>query len=194
MYTTTTEPDLQRVYWREDLVEWLPRLLGAIAILVVAWILARAAKWAIAKVVDRVPALRHHNETEPGRTVGSLIGEIAFWLILLTGIMFALQPLGLTQVLDPVRQLTTNSFAFIPNLIAAGCAEHFFGDVEVRELSQSDIRRGQPRVDLDREIARTVRGFSQRKINANVTAQTGHAIHGALSEFHGAPREVRRDR
>jgi hypothetical protein len=117
MYRATiAEP----VDWQGDVSIWLPRIVGAIAILLVAWILARAAKWAIAKVVDRVPALRHHNETEPGRTVGSLIGEIAFWLILLVGIMLALQPLGLTQVLDPVRQLTTNSFAFIPNLIAAG--------------------------------------------------------------------------
>ncbi len=116
MYQTT---DPQTFYWREDLIIWLPRILGAVAILVVAWILARVAKWAIAKVVDRVPALRHHNETEPGKTVGGLIGEIAFWLILLIGIMLALQPLGLTELLEPVRQLTTDTFAFIPNLFAA---------------------------------------------------------------------------
>jgi hypothetical protein len=41
--------------------------LGALAILVVAYILARAAKWAIAKIVDRVPALKKHYEAEPGR-------------------------------------------------------------------------------------------------------------------------------
>src|SRR4051794_4484658 len=90
------------VYWRTEFMEWLPRILGAIAILVVAWILARAAKWAIAKMVDRVPALRKHYESEPGTTLGSLIGDIAFWLILLMGIMIALQPLRLGGVLDPV--------------------------------------------------------------------------------------------
>jgi nicotinamide mononucleotide (NMN) deamidase PncC len=107
-------------YWRTEFMEWLPRVLGAIAILVVAWVLARAAKWAIAKVVDRVPALRKHYEAEPGKTLGSLIGDIAFWLILLIGIMIALQPLRLAGVLDPVRQLTTRTFAFIPNLLGAG--------------------------------------------------------------------------
>jgi hypothetical protein len=107
-------------YWQTEFMTWAPRIVGAIAILIIAWLLARAAKWAIAKVVDRVPALRKHYEADPGKTLGSLIGDIAFWLILLLGIMIALQPLRLGGVLDPVRQLTTNAFAFIPNIIAAG--------------------------------------------------------------------------
>jgi hypothetical protein len=105
--------------FRGELMEWLPRILGAIAILIVAWILARAAKWAIAKLVDRVPALKRHYEQEPGKTLGSLIGDVVFWLILLIGIMLALQPLRLTQVLQPVQQLTNNAFSFIPNIIGA---------------------------------------------------------------------------
>ena len=112
--------DPQAVYWQDQAQVWLPRILGALAILVIAYVLARAAKWAIAKVVDRVPALKKHYEAEPGQTLGGLIGDVAFWLILLVGIMLALQPLGLSQVLEPVRQLTNNTFAFIPNLIGAG--------------------------------------------------------------------------
>jgi hypothetical protein len=107
-------------YWQTELMTWAPRIVGAIAILIIAWLLARAAKWAIAKVVDRVPALRKHYEAEPGKTLGSLLGDIAFWLILLLGIMIALQPLRLGGVLDPVRQLTTNAFGFIPNILGAG--------------------------------------------------------------------------
>jgi hypothetical protein len=107
-------------YWQAELMTWAPKILGAIAILVIAWLVARAAKWAIAKVVDRVPALKKHYEAEPGKTLGSLIGDIVFWLIILLGIMLALQPLRLGGVLDPVRQLTTNAFAFIPNVVGAG--------------------------------------------------------------------------
>jgi hypothetical protein len=107
-------------YWQAELMTWVPKILGAIAILVIAWLVARAAKWAIAKVVDRVPALKKHYEAEPGKTLGSLIGDIVFWLIILLGIMLALQPLRLGGVLDPVRQLTTNAFAFIPNVVGAG--------------------------------------------------------------------------
>ena len=107
-------------YWQAQLMHWGPRILAAIAILVIAWLLARAAKWAIAKVVDKMPALQKHYEAEPGRTLGSLIGDIVFWLIILVGIMLAVQPLELGGVLDPVRQLTTNAFAFIPHVIGAG--------------------------------------------------------------------------
>ncbi len=107
-------------YWQNEAMEWLPRILGALAILIIAYVLARAAKWAIAKVVDRIPALKKHYEAEPGKTLGSLIGDIVFWLIILIGIMLAVQPLELGGVLDPVRQLTTNAFAFIPNVVGAG--------------------------------------------------------------------------
>ena len=107
-------------YWQAQLMHWGPRILAAIAILVIAWLVARAAKWAIAKVVDKVPALRKHYEAEPGKTLGSLIGDIVFWLIILIGIMLAVQPLELGGVLDPVRQLTTNALAFIPNVVGAG--------------------------------------------------------------------------
>lgn len=110
----------QAIYWQDEFLFWLPRVVGALLILILAYVLARAAKWAIARIVDKVPALQRHNETEPGKTVGGLLGDIAFWLILLVGIMLALQPLGLSQVLEPVRLLTVNTFAFIPNLIAAG--------------------------------------------------------------------------
>ena len=117
MYRTDTGAG---AYWQGELMFWAPKILGAILILIVAWVVARAAKWAIAKVVDRVPALRKHYEADPGKTLGSLIGDIAFWLILLIGIMLALQPLHMAGVLDPVRQLTLEVFAYIPNLVGAG--------------------------------------------------------------------------
>src|SRR3546814_622847 len=131
MYQTYPEGS----YWQDQAVQWLPRIIGAVAILLIAWILARAAKWAIAKVVDKIPALKRHREAQPGKTVGSLIGDIAFWLILLVGILLALQPLGLSQVLEPVRELTTNTFAFIPNVIAAGLL-FFLGLVIARTVQR----------------------------------------------------------
>ncbi len=116
MYRRTDSLD----YMTAELTLWLPRVLGALAILLVAWLIARAVRWGIGKAVDRVPALQRHQQVEGGKSLGSLLGDVAFWLILLIGIMLALQPLGLSQVLEPVRQLTTNVFGFIPNLIAGG--------------------------------------------------------------------------
>ena len=112
--------EAEAAYWQGQVYEWAPRILGALAILLIAYLLARAAKWAIAKIVDRIPALQKHNAAEPGKTLGSLLGDIVFWLILLVGILTALQPLGLSEVLEPVRTLTNDTFAFIPNLLGAG--------------------------------------------------------------------------
>jgi hypothetical protein len=97
-----------------------PRILGALVILIVAWLVARGAKWAISKVVDRVPALRRHYDQRPGTTLGEMLGEVAYWLILLIGVVLALQPLQLGGVLTPVQQPTDNAFSFIPNLLGAG--------------------------------------------------------------------------
>lgn len=107
-------------YFRAEALEWAPRIVGALLILIIAWLIARGAKWAIARVVDRVPALKRHYDQEPGTTLGTMLGEIAFWLILLIGIVLALQPLQLGSMLAPVQQLTVNAFAFVPNVLGAG--------------------------------------------------------------------------
>lgn len=149
MYETYPE----RSYWQGEAIEWLPRIIGAIAILLIAWILARAAKWAIAKMVDKIPALKRHRDAQPGKTVGSLIGDIAFWLILLVGILLALQPLGLSQVLEPVRELTTNTFAFIPNLIAAGLL--FFLGLVIARIVQRVVEGSLLAANADGWLRRT---------------------------------------
>ena len=56
-----TEPDTY--YWQDQAMEWLPRILGAIAILLVAWILARAAKWA--KLDFELPVRAHRGRMSP---------------------------------------------------------------------------------------------------------------------------------
>lgn len=108
------------VYLQAEAYEWGPRIIGALLILLVAWLVARGVKWAIAKLVDRVPALRRHYDQRPGTTLGQMLGEVAYWLILLIGIVLALQPLQLGGVLTPVQELTTNAFSFVPNVLGAG--------------------------------------------------------------------------
>jgi len=162
-------------YWQAELMFWAPKILGAIVILVIAWILARAAKWAIAKVVDRVPALRKHYETDPGKTLGSLIGDIAFWLILLVGIMVALQPLRLGGVLDPVRQLTTNVFGYIPNVVGAGLI--FFVGLIVARIVRRLVEGALLAADADGWLRRT--GLSETAGTVPASAAGGTPAVGA---------------
>jgi len=107
-------------YWQAQLMNWGPKILIAILILLATWIVARAVKWVIQKAIDRTPALRKHMTGGPEETVGHQLGTIAKLIIWLVGIMAALQFLGIGQILAPVNELVTQIFAFLPNLIAAG--------------------------------------------------------------------------
>jgi hypothetical protein len=106
--------------WQAQLVEWGPRILVALLILAVTWIVARAVKWALAKAVARTPALQKHTPGDAHETIGHQIGTIAKLVVWLVGIMAALQFLGIGQILAPINTLTNQIFAFLPRLIGAG--------------------------------------------------------------------------
>ena len=110
-------------YWTDQAVLWGPKILIALLIVVVTWLVARAVKWGLQKAIDKTPALqRHAATTRAGQTetVGHQIGTIAKLLIWLVGIMAALQFLGIGQILAPINTLTNQIFGFLPRLIGAG--------------------------------------------------------------------------
>ncbi|GAA4026309.1 mechanosensitive ion channel [Sphingomonas rosea] len=106
--------------WRAQAIEWGPRILIALAILVATWIVARAVKWALAKAISKSPALQKHSPGNSHETVGHQIGTVAKLIVWLVGIMAALNFLQIGQILAPVNTLTQEIFAFLPKLIGAG--------------------------------------------------------------------------
>ena len=50
----------QSAYWQAQLMNWGPKVLIAIVILVATWIVARAVQWVLQKAIDRSPALKKH--------------------------------------------------------------------------------------------------------------------------------------
>ena len=107
------------VYWREQLMSWGPKVLLAIVILVATHFIAKAVQWAVAKMVDKMPILKR-DPGVGGDSIGKELGRLAYWLVWLVGLIAALQPLGLSQVVTPVTVLTNEVAAFIPNLLGAG--------------------------------------------------------------------------
>lgn len=108
------------MYWQDQLTLWGPRILIALIILLVTWIIARAVAWALSKAVSRTPALQKHTPGNQHETVGQQLGTIAKLIIWLVGIMAALQYLGVGEILQPINQLTTDIFHFLPRLLGAG--------------------------------------------------------------------------
>src|SRR5690606_30818226 len=81
----------------------LEKIAIAALILVVTWILAKAAKWAFAKLVDAIALFRR--STSSGETVGTSLGKIVSLLIWLFGLLAVLQVFNLGGVMAPVQTL-----------------------------------------------------------------------------------------
>jgi len=69
----TMETNIDTEQARVFIETWGPRLLAAVAILIVTWILAKAIRWAFAKAVDRIPMLQRAGGS--GESVGSSLGK-----------------------------------------------------------------------------------------------------------------------
>jgi len=103
---------------------FLPKVLIAIVILVVGWILAKALKFAVEKGLR---AINFHVVTEKAGVEAFLqrggvetdttgfLGLLFYWLAILAALMIAFNSLGLTYITDLVRQVVV----FIPNVIVA---------------------------------------------------------------------------
>lgn len=108
------------VGWETALNVWGPRVLGAIVILVAAFFIGKAIKWALAKGIDQLPGTARANEGhEAKHTVGARLGEVGFWLVLLVGLVAALGVLNLNSVVAPLNTLLNDIARFLPNLLGA---------------------------------------------------------------------------
>lgn len=108
-----------RYQFDQDLaMELGEKAVFALAILLVTWLLANAAKWAFAKLVDRIPLLGRG--TASGESVGASVGKIVSLLIWLFGLLGILQVLELGGVAGPINELLDNIMSYVPKLVGAG--------------------------------------------------------------------------
>jgi hypothetical protein len=100
----------------------LPRVLGAVVILVLGWIVAMVASSVVRGVLRRTDVdnrLATAVGGRPGIGVESGVASAVFYLILLFVLVAALQALNLTVVTGPLTGLLTIVLGFIPRLIGA---------------------------------------------------------------------------
>ena len=111
------------------LMEWAEKIFFAVAIVVVTWALAKAAKWAFAKMVDQISFLQR--DTSSGESVGMALGRIVSLLVWLFGLLAVLQQLGFDSVITPVQGLLGNFIGYVDNIVFAG-AIFFIGSMIAR--------------------------------------------------------------
>ena len=138
-------------------MDWGPRILGAIVVLIVAHFLAKAAQWALAKVVDRLPGVNREPTADPKRSTGYQLGQLGYWLVMLFGVIGALSLLGLTTVVAPLNSLLTDVMHFVPNIV--GAALIFFVGLVVATLARRVVETALNVAHVDRALERS--GFSR---------------------------------
>jgi len=138
-------------YWRDQLIQWGPKVLFAVIILVATHFIAKAVQWAIARLIDRMPVLKRHPQAGVD-SVGTELGRLAYWLVWLVGLIAALAPLGLSGVLTPVTALTNEVFAFLPRLIGAGV--FFFAGLILARIVRHVIEAALGALNLERLFSR----------------------------------------
>jgi len=90
----------------------------AVGILIVTWLLAKAAKWAFAQLVDRIAFLKR--DTSTGESIGASMGKIVSLIIWLFGLLAILDVLELGGVAGPINELLDTIMGYLPNLVGAG--------------------------------------------------------------------------
>jgi hypothetical protein len=164
-------------YWQAQLMNWGPKILIAILILVATWVVARAVKWMLQRAIDRIPALKRHMSGPPDETVGHQLGTIASLIIWLVGIMAALQFLGFAQVLAPVNELVNEIFAFLPHLIAAGLI--FFVGLIVARIVKRLVETVLVAANIDGLLARVGIGSTDGTVRTSPDAVPAGTSPGA---------------
>tara|TARA_R110000824_G_scaffold137592_5_gene301773 strand:+ start:158 stop:1405 length:1248 start_codon:yes stop_codon:yes gene_type:complete len=130
----------------ELMMIWGEKLGLALIILVGTWVLAKAAKWTFAKLVDNVKFLQR--DTSAGTSVGESLGKIVSLLIWLFGLLIILRVLGLGGVDAPIQTLLNSIMGFVPNLL--GAAIIFFIGMVVARIVRDLVVTALQTVDFDK--------------------------------------------
>jgi len=110
----------------DQLVGFLPKLVGAAIWFGVAWVLATVVKLLTVSALRALRLDERLNQETQNDTLSlnqlslsETIGNALYWFIFLLFLIPILDTLGLQQALQPVQSLITQIFSILPNILAA---------------------------------------------------------------------------
>ena len=106
-----------------QLFAYAPRLLGASALLLVAWLVASGLRLVLTRLL-RVSKFEQRLADKTGEPVGDgslakTMGDAVYWFVFLLFLPGILDTLALKGMLDPVHQIVNEMTGFLPNLFTA---------------------------------------------------------------------------
>jgi hypothetical protein len=108
----------------QPFLAYLPRLIGAGVLLLVAWVLATVLKKVIAGALKATKLdQKLGGATAEGAkpmALSNTFAEAVYWLVFLIFLPLILQALDMQALLQPVTTMFNKVFAFLPNILSAG--------------------------------------------------------------------------
>lgn len=126
--------------------DWGMKIVSAILIWLVTWMVAKAVKWAFAKLVNSISFLQR--DTGGGESVGDSLSRIVSLLVWLFGWIAILTVFELDAVTEPLQALLDNVMGFIPNIVGAGII--FFVGSIVAKIVRDLVTTAMQTVNLDK--------------------------------------------
>lgn len=108
----------------DDLIAFLPNLIGFLLILLIGYLVAKALEKAVAAVLEKVgtdralqsaPSGPHVDRLLPGVSPSRAIGKVVFWFVLLGALSIAIASLGIAALNDFLADV----FSYLPNVVVA---------------------------------------------------------------------------
>ncbi len=107
-------------------VGYLPKLVAALAVLFVGWLVALVVSVAVRKILDRttldnrLAAWVGIGKGKPDFQIEPVISKGVYYLIMLFVLVAFFQTLNLTIITNPINSLLEKVFSFIPQVLGAG--------------------------------------------------------------------------
>jgi hypothetical protein len=107
-----------------QILTFIPQVLAAAALLVVAFVLATVLRMLITRVLSASglsQRLSDNAQVDPRNriTIGQTIGNVVFWLVILFFLPAILDTLNLQGILGPVQGMVNSILAALPNILGA---------------------------------------------------------------------------
>jgi small-conductance mechanosensitive channel len=103
-----------------QVLAFIPNLIGAIALGVIGWVIATVARTAINAALSKT-TMDERLSTQAGvKPMSSTIADMVYWFILLVVLTMVLGQLELDGLFAPLTNMVDKIFSFIPNILIAG--------------------------------------------------------------------------
>ncbi|MEM6803336.1 MAG: mechanosensitive ion channel [Bacteroidota bacterium] len=100
--------------------ELMPGVLGALVVLLIGWFIARGVKRLSSRLLSKsgLDERINRNSSKPVKA-SAMISKLVYYVVLTLVLMVVLEMLGVSQILDPLKQMVAEFVGYIPNLVAA---------------------------------------------------------------------------